>query len=236
MVVDGVVAIGAALAAGSLTLMAFGFDSVIELASAVVLMWRLDVELRLGQRFSEHAERTARRIGGALLFTPAACIVAGAGWSLWTRHAERFSMPGLAIAVLALPIMILLARRKIAIADPESRAARRCRREHHLRLVVFRRRNGLVGGRRDIAGDPRFRCEGSTRSMERRGVLRPRSAMTTGEPLRRFDPPARGRAGIALRPTLPMPPDQGVSAIAAAPLTASRRDRRPEPRGPIRQS
>jgi len=125
MVVDGVVAIGAALAAGSLTLMAFGFDSVIELASAVVLMWRLDVELRLGQRFSEHAERTARRIGGALLFTPAACIVAGAGWSLWTRHAERFSMPGLAIAVLALPIMILLARRKIAIAARiQSRALR----------------------------------------------------------------------------------------------------------------
>ncbi len=125
MTVEGVVAIGAAPAAGSLTLMAFGFDSVIELASAVVPMWRLDVELRLGQRFSEHAERTARRIGDALLFTLAACIVAGAGWSLWTRHAERSSKPGLAIAVLAMPIMILLARRKIAIAARiQSRALR----------------------------------------------------------------------------------------------------------------
>ncbi len=125
MTVEGVVAIGAALAAGSLTLMAFGLDSVVELASAVVLIWRLDVELRLGRAFSEHAERTASRIGGALLFTLAACIVVGAGWSLWTQHAERFSMPGLAIAVLAMPIMILLARRKIAIAARiQSRALR----------------------------------------------------------------------------------------------------------------
>jgi hypothetical protein len=46
MVVEGVVALGAGLAAGSLTLMAFGLDSAIELASAGVLMWRLNVELR----------------------------------------------------------------------------------------------------------------------------------------------------------------------------------------------
>jgi hypothetical protein len=33
------------------------------LASADVLMWRLSVELRLGQKVSEHAERIASRIG-----------------------------------------------------------------------------------------------------------------------------------------------------------------------------
>ena len=49
MVVEGVVALGAGLAAGSLTLMAFGLDSAIELASAGVLIWRLNVELRHGQ-------------------------------------------------------------------------------------------------------------------------------------------------------------------------------------------
>jgi hypothetical protein len=46
MVVEGVVALGAGLAAASLTLMAFGLDSAIELASAGVLIWRLNVELR----------------------------------------------------------------------------------------------------------------------------------------------------------------------------------------------
>ena len=116
MVVQSIVAIGAGVAAGSLTLMVFGIDSVIELSSAAVLIWRLTVELRHGQVFSERAERTASRIGGALLFALAAYIVAGAAWSLWTRHGESFSLPGLIVALLAMPIMILLARRKISIA------------------------------------------------------------------------------------------------------------------------
>jgi divalent metal cation (Fe/Co/Zn/Cd) transporter len=81
-----------------------------------VLIWRLTVELRHGQAFSERAERTASRIGGALLFALAAYIVAGAAWSLWTRHGEVFSLSGFIVALLAMPIMTLLARRKIAIA------------------------------------------------------------------------------------------------------------------------
>ena len=68
MTVEAVVAIAAGVTAGSLVLIAFGLDSVIELASAGVLMWRLSVELRHGQKFSERAERIASRIGGALLF------------------------------------------------------------------------------------------------------------------------------------------------------------------------
>ena len=117
MVVEGVVALAAGLAAGSLTLMAFGLDSAIELASAGVLIWRLNVELRHGQGFSDRAERTVSRIGAVLLFTLAAYIVAGAAWSLlWTRHGEAFSLPGLIVALLAMPTMTLLARRKIAIA------------------------------------------------------------------------------------------------------------------------
>lgn len=116
MVIEGAVAIGAGLAASSLTLMAFGIDSVIELASAGVLIWRLTVELRQGQAFSERTERTASRIGGGLLFALAAYIVVGAAWSLWTRHGESFSLPGLIVALMAMPIMTLLARRKIAIA------------------------------------------------------------------------------------------------------------------------
>ena len=125
MIVEGAVAIGAGIAAGSLTLTAFGIDSVIELASAGVLIWRLDTELRRGATFSERAERTASKIGGGLLFALAACIVVGAAWSLWTRHGETFSAPGLIVALMAMPIMTLLARRKIAIAtELGSRAMR----------------------------------------------------------------------------------------------------------------
>ncbi|MGH6839699.1 MAG: hypothetical protein ACREDT_13070 [Methylocella sp.] len=48
IVVEGAVAVAAGLAAGSLTLMCFGLDSTIELASAGVLIWRLNVKLRHG--------------------------------------------------------------------------------------------------------------------------------------------------------------------------------------------
>jgi divalent metal cation (Fe/Co/Zn/Cd) transporter len=116
MAIEGSVALAAGIAASSLTLMAFGLDSVIELASAGVLIWRLRVELRHGQAFSENAERIASKIGGALLFALAAYIVIGAGWSLWTRQGEAFSLAGLIVAGLAVPIMSVLARRKIAIA------------------------------------------------------------------------------------------------------------------------
>ena len=48
MSIEAVVAIGSGVTAGSLVLTAFGLDSLIELGSAGVLIWRLTVELRGG--------------------------------------------------------------------------------------------------------------------------------------------------------------------------------------------
>ena len=117
MTVEAVVAIAAGVTAGSLVLVAFGLDSVIELASAGVLMWRLSVELRHGQKFSERAERMASRIGGGLLFALAAYVTVAAAWHLWTATGEELSWPGFIVALIAIPAMRYLARRKIAIAD-----------------------------------------------------------------------------------------------------------------------
>jgi hypothetical protein len=79
--------------AGSLALMAFGLDSVIELASAAVLIWHLSIELRHGQQFSEWAERIASRIGGALLFALAG-YVTGAAFGACGREAGSYSLGG----------------------------------------------------------------------------------------------------------------------------------------------
>ncbi len=125
MTVEAAVALAAGAAAGSVTLVAFGTDSVIELISAGVLIWRLAVEHRRGQVFSEVAERSASRIGGALLFALATYVIAAVAWSLWTRHGQTFSWPGLAVTAAAIPIMAVLARRKLALADElASRALR----------------------------------------------------------------------------------------------------------------
>jgi hypothetical protein len=57
MVVEALIAIGSGMIAGSLTLTAFGLDSVIELISAGVLVWRLTHELRHGEEFSTESWR-----------------------------------------------------------------------------------------------------------------------------------------------------------------------------------
>jgi divalent metal cation (Fe/Co/Zn/Cd) transporter len=117
MVIEAAVAIGAGAAAHSLTLLAFGVDSLIELASAAVLIWRLTVELRRGQSFAESVERRASRIGGALLLSLAAYVVVSAGWGLWTWQGQEFSWPGLLVSVIAIPLMLFLSRRKLRLAD-----------------------------------------------------------------------------------------------------------------------
>ena len=117
MTVEAAVGIGAGIAAGSLALIAFGADSLIELASAGVLVWRLTVELRHGQHFAESAERLAARIGGALLATLALYVVASAGFKLWLGRGAEFSAVGLALTVVAIPLMYWLARHKLRLAE-----------------------------------------------------------------------------------------------------------------------
>ena len=117
MVVEAAVALASGVIARSISLIAFGVDSLIELVSACVLIWRLNVELRHGPSVAERAERAASRIGGALLFALAAYIVIAAGWRLWTRQGADFSWPGLLVSLAAIPIMWLLSRQKLQIAE-----------------------------------------------------------------------------------------------------------------------
>jgi divalent metal cation (Fe/Co/Zn/Cd) transporter len=116
MVIEGAVAIGSGIIAHSLLLVAFGIDSVIELASACVLVWRLSAELRHGREFSEATERRASRIAGGLLFALAVYVVVAAGVGLWQHHRAEFSTPGIVLAAAAIPVMYVLSRRKLALA------------------------------------------------------------------------------------------------------------------------
>ena len=125
MVVEAAVAIGSGIAARSLTLTAFGVDSVIELLSACLLLWRLRVELRERETFSEATERTAGRVGAVLLGALSIYVVASAAWSLWLGAGQEFSALGLALALLAIPIMAVLATAKRRLADAIGSAALR---------------------------------------------------------------------------------------------------------------
>ena len=117
MLIEAVVAVAAATGAHSLSLLAFGIDSLIELISACVLLWRLTIELKRGQAFSEAAERVASRIGGGLLFALSFYVVVSAAVGFWQGRGQDFSVLGLGLTIAAIPIMWWLSRRKLAIAE-----------------------------------------------------------------------------------------------------------------------
>jgi divalent metal cation (Fe/Co/Zn/Cd) transporter len=125
MVIEAAVAIGAGAAAHSLTLIAFGADSIIELLSACVLLWRLCVERRAGADFSEATERFAAKAGALLLIALTVYVVVGAAAALWRGPGQEFSVPGLAVALVAIPVMAGLARAKRRLADAIGSAALR---------------------------------------------------------------------------------------------------------------
>jgi divalent metal cation (Fe/Co/Zn/Cd) transporter len=117
MLIEAAIAIGSGVLAGSLSLIAFGADSLIEFASAGVVLWRLNFELREGTEFPENMERRASRIAGALLFALAAYVIGSATYGLWRKEGQEFSAPGFVLTLFAIPIMLVLAKAKIRIAD-----------------------------------------------------------------------------------------------------------------------
>jgi len=127
MVIEAAGAVAVALFARSLLLMAFGIDSVIELFSAVLLLWRLQKESAgtLDAIQSEAIEHKASRISGWLLYTLAFYVLIQAPYSLWQKTAAETSLLGIGIAVVAAFGMPVLAKRKLRLATQiESNALR----------------------------------------------------------------------------------------------------------------
>jgi divalent metal cation (Fe/Co/Zn/Cd) transporter len=111
MLIEAGVAVTAGIIAGSLALTSFGFDSVIELVSAVLVLRRLRAELADGQP-DERAERRVLRIIAGTFFVLAAYVVIGSVIDLLTSaHPER-SPVGIGLTISSLLIMPLLGWRK----------------------------------------------------------------------------------------------------------------------------
>jgi divalent metal cation (Fe/Co/Zn/Cd) transporter len=117
MVIEGAVSIGAGIVAGSLLLTAFGVDSVVELVSAAVLLWRLRVESRGASiQQVETAEARSAWVTAACLALLCIYIVVSAAIGLAYSHHAESSVAGIAVAACALIVMPLLAWRKRSIA------------------------------------------------------------------------------------------------------------------------
>lgn len=105
---EAVAAIAFGIAAGSVALVGFGFDSVIEGLSGAVLLWRLTS--------GEKQERLALRLVGVCFLILGAYVGYEAVTSLIYRETPAESLPGIVIAALSLIVMPILAREKRKVA------------------------------------------------------------------------------------------------------------------------
>jgi divalent metal cation (Fe/Co/Zn/Cd) transporter len=107
---EGLVAVIAGWAAGSISLVGFGIDSFIEVTSGAALLWRMSVDGDVHQR--ERNEKRTLKIVGACFLTLAAYIAYESAADLWSKKAPEHSIPGIILACVSLIVMPLLSRAK----------------------------------------------------------------------------------------------------------------------------
>jgi len=113
-VVEAVVAIGAGVVSGSVALLGFGLDSVIEVTASGAAQWRLRIDLDAERR--ERVERTTHRIIGWSFLALAVYVVIDSANALLRREAPERSMVGLVLLALSAVVMPVLARAKRRVA------------------------------------------------------------------------------------------------------------------------
>ena len=125
MIVEAAVALGVGFASHSVSLQSFGIDSLIEIFTGGVLLWRLSVEQRMllagtadvaAAGRIEVIERRASRLAGWALYGLAAYIVLDIGYGLLTRQRPEATPWGIGLALAASVIMpaLWLVKRRVA--------------------------------------------------------------------------------------------------------------------------
>lgn len=112
---EGILAVGAGMVAGSVALVGFGIDSIIEVSASIAAQWRLRADFDPERR--EKVERVTLRIIGVSFLALAAYVAYDSAMSLWHRDAPDESRFGIGLAIFSVIVMPLLvrAKRKIAV-------------------------------------------------------------------------------------------------------------------------
>ena len=113
-VLEAFVAVGVGLAAGSVALVGFGFDSVIEVTASGAAQWRLRSDLDPHRR--ERVERLTARIIGWSFLALAIYVTLDSVNALVHRDAPARSVAGLVLLALSAAVMPVLARAKRRVA------------------------------------------------------------------------------------------------------------------------
>ena len=111
---EAVGSIAAGVVAGSVALIGFGVDSVIEVTASAAAQWRLRSDGDTARR--ERVERLSHRVIGVSFLALATYVAYDSATALWYRDQPERSLPGVAILVLSVLVMPVLARAKRRVA------------------------------------------------------------------------------------------------------------------------
>jgi divalent metal cation (Fe/Co/Zn/Cd) transporter len=118
-IVEFAIAVGAGVAAGSIALVAFGVDSLIEVAAGLTIVWRFS-----GSRLaSATSERRAQQIIAFSYFLLAAYVAVESVRDLASGNEPGVSWVGIGLAAFTAPTMPLLARAKRRVGHALGSAA-----------------------------------------------------------------------------------------------------------------
>ena len=119
--IEAVGALISGMLAGSIALVGFGLDSMIEVVSGAALLWRLHRDVNRRQR--ERAERFALWIVGICFMALATYITLDSVRSLFFRKSPEHSLAGIVVAIAAMVVMPVLGRAKRDVARQLGSAA-----------------------------------------------------------------------------------------------------------------
>jgi divalent metal cation (Fe/Co/Zn/Cd) transporter len=118
---EGLIAVFAGSTTGSISLVGFGVDSFIEVASGSALLWRMAVDADVVRR--DRSERLALRAVGASFLALAAYVAYEAIRDLRSGTPAQHSMIGILLACASLVVMPLLSRAKRRVGSSLRSAA-----------------------------------------------------------------------------------------------------------------
>jgi divalent metal cation (Fe/Co/Zn/Cd) transporter len=118
---EGLIGVGAGLLAGSISLVGFGIDSIIEVTSGATLLWRMSVDEDIERR--ERNEKLSLRIVGVCFIALATYIAYEAISELARKTPPAHSIPGIVLASVSLVVMPTLSRAKKKVGKALNSAA-----------------------------------------------------------------------------------------------------------------
>jgi len=120
---EGMVSIGFGISDDSIALAGFGVDSLIEVASAILILWRFRSEAGLNAQISLEKERRATLGIGILFLLLALGTIAASAFQLRALSHPATTWPGLIIALISLSFMVWLWKAKQKVAAELNSAA-----------------------------------------------------------------------------------------------------------------